>query len=419
MAEYIAICTAAWWANEADQSRYVAQYTSIGAYCTAVGTATLTAPTVVEILGNDWAAGGYDTTTVICDMVTSSTNTITFTAVGLARHLGKWDTSRYILKVATTSYEWITRGNTKNITIDGLQFELIGLGNYRCIGIMEDLTTRNSVIKNNIFNISYVGSATSYYAAIQCKSSGSDSILYNNIIFSNVTNTQVGINTGYCNPKIYNNTIVNCSKGIDANNPNGGQLKNNLVMDCPIPYEGSFSSADYNAFDIGLDPGTNGIDLSGIASSDIFVDMSAGDFSLKETAIAVRQKGANLWSDFTTDIAGQPRYASPDAWDLGAWHYSGAVVGDPVTITIQNAVVGTMILVLDPADGTPVAAPFSMLSDSIEITYEYFTDTLLELRARKSSFGDPVRYIPLTTYAIVGNRGATFYLSQVEDTVAI
>lgn len=411
MATY-AICSTDWWNNEANQAAYAGYYNSLAAWV-AAREGAITEDEIAEIQGDDWQANGQDTTAIsLVGFSASAGIFLRIRTIGLARHLGVWSESRYILRVGTTG-RIITYPNLCDVEVDGLQVEQNGTGVYGGFGLGTGTTnSRVHITKNNIIRLNNTN-ATSGHNGIDATTANTSSTIFNNVFIGAKNTLGRGVYCNYFSGSVYNNTVVGFGEGIRLYS--SAVIKNNIVMGCTTPYSNSGGTIEYNAFDSGTDPGLYGVDLSGKTTSDIFTNPAVIDYSLLVTAIEIRQKGANLSVFFTTDIAGQTRPASPDAWDLGAWHYSGTAVGDPVDIKIQNVVVGTMVLVLDPSDGTPVTSPFSMIADTITITYEYFEDTLLELRARKSSVGDPVRYLPLTMYGIATNRGVTFYLSQIPD----
>lgn len=412
-----AICSTNWWNNYAEQANYADYYNSLSAWVSARAGA-ITEDEIAEIQGDDWQTEGWDTIEISLNSFSSSNGSfVRIRAIGLARHLGKWDVSRYILKVADTAGA-IAFSNSVNVEVDGLQIQNQGNGTYQGVGISRSNTgSAVYIIKNCITWLSNESVTDgNSRQALNLTGNSADNRVYNNVLIS-TAQFGYGLSTGYSNGKFYNNTVKGFGIGIKGD---GGEFSNNISIDNTTPYDASGGTFTYNAYDSGTDPGLNGIDISGETVYTIFTDPDNHDYSLLETAVSVRQKGANYDTIFTTDIAGQTRPAStddPSAWDLGAWHYSGTAVGDPVDIKIQNAVIGTMILVLDPSDDSQVSAPFSMIADSTTITYEYFNDTLLELRARKSSVGDPVRYRPLTMQGICTNQGLTFYLLQSEDTV--
>lgn len=421
MAHYIAICSTNWWNNEANQGRYVAYYNSLSAWVSARA-GTLTDDEIVEIQGDDWATTGYDTSPVnlngfVCSM---GGYQLVITAIGLARHLGVWDTSRYILKLGTTTSAFTVPNTVDNLVIDGLQIENTRNDNY--LGTFFTSSTNASaycVFGNNICY--YSGAANSASNITGFNSVTNYGAIYNNIFVAasgGANNTWIGIKDTYGNCNIYNNTVIGFGTGIHGSFNN---VVNNLCMDCGTPYNVSGTTdISYNAYDTGTDPGLYGVDLAGYDLDDIFTDPANLDFSLLETAIALRQKGANLTSDsdfaFSEDIAGQELPAA-GAWDLGAWYYSGSAVGDPVTITILNAVDGTRIIIETATTGEVVVEAFEIDGTSVELTYEYFEDVALKLKARKSSSGDAIRYLPLIQYQQVTNRGCTFYLDQREDPV--
>lgn len=155
-----------------------------------------------------------------------------------------------------------------------------------------------------------------------------DSIIANNV----VDNFKFGFyfRPGSSSSRVisYNNTIYNCVTGFNSRGEYN-VAKNNLVIGCTDCYleTTEFEVADYNAYDEGTDPGTNGIDLSAYTDAQIFVDVATYDFHLASSSPAIGV-GANLYADsyyaFQTDIDGDDRGGSGSSWDIGADEYVAA-----------------------------------------------------------------------------------------------
>jgi len=81
-----------------------------------------------------------------------------------------------------------------------------------------------------------------------------------------------------------------------------------------------------NAYSEGTDPGTNGLNISGYAGTDIFLDYANDDFHLKANSPCIGM-GADLSGDATmidkSDIDGQSRIAP---WDIGADEFISGVI---------------------------------------------------------------------------------------------
>ena len=123
----------------------------------------------------------------------------------------------------------------------------------------------------------------------------------------------------------FNNTIINFGVGIFVNNANTTNIvRNNLCFACADGYSTNLDTVTNNGYSEGTDPGTSGVDLSGYAGTDIFVDYTNKDFHLKSGSPCIGY-GLNLYNDatypFQTDIDGQDRGGAAAAWDIGADEY--------------------------------------------------------------------------------------------------
>ena len=413
---YIAICSTAWWNNEVTQSRYVAQYPGLSEWITARAGA-LTEPETVEILGDDWKINGYDVTTVSLGFtnVRADLNTLTIRTVGLARHLGVWNDDRYILKANTTKGIITIGSSLQDFVIDGLQIEDTreSSASYSgtpilCGGVPGALAC--GVISNNILKHQENNTAPSRLGIHYRYANGG---CFNNLILNGYSGIFVAYAMNGAN--VYNNTIITEEYGISGDSCT--DVSNNICIGQTIPYQVSSTLISNNAYFSGIDPGVNGIDLSAFVPSDLFTDSANGDYSLKVTAIALRQKGRNLTSIFDTDIAGQTRFAEPVLWDVGAWHYSGSAVGDLVSVSVQNLVIGSRVIVELEADGTVQVEAFQATATAHELSFEYFEDTLITIKVRRSSPFLGTRYEPYKANAMITSTGVTIYIDQQLDTV--
>ena len=115
----------------------------------------------------------------------------------------------------------------------------------------------------------------------------------------------------------YNNTIVGCTNGFSTESIGGVNsdtkyLRNNVFYNCTIDVHSDVTSlgnwvTDHNA--TSLSSGSSNLtgtdNVFDITSSD-FVDAANNDFSIPSTS-QLRDAGADLSTEFTTDILGNPR----------------------------------------------------------------------------------------------------------------
>lgn len=107
-------------------------------------TGTLTAPAVINIIG-DWTSDGPEDNYINVSLTTSAANFLLIRAIGTARHAGVWSTSAYILE-ATGAFGGIILNTTSNARVDGLQFirTVSGASGYGAITAAGGLDVRIS-----------------------------------------------------------------------------------------------------------------------------------------------------------------------------------------------------------------------------------------------------------------------------------
>jgi len=291
--------------------------------------ATLGSPTTITISGN-WS-GSPDTTAVDTSGITaSSSNTLTITTTGLARHNGVYSTSYYILKPSTGTAMSV---NSAYTTVDGLEFNPTADGaDGLDVGNFTNITVSNNIFKGG--NLS--GNAN---RGILANVGGYAALIYNNIIYSMSQHDGIywAANSGGNTCVIYNNTVyggIIGSRGIVfnegtftafnniANNNNGGDY-----VGAPQTH-GTNISQDASSPDGAAYQGANG--------TATFVSSSAGNFNLSPSDTAAKGRGANLSGTFTTDITGALR-TSP--WDIGAFKF----IYNNQTIIVNATVVNATI----------------------------------------------------------------------------
>lgn len=246
---------------------------------------------------------------------------VTSSEVGITqRHTGSWSSSHYQLAIANAS---ALTFDTKHIRIEGLQIRLTSLNaaNQRAIvidGQTVDLSTDIQLSGNILRGIGTTGENNHWGIFASANSGNGNLQIWNNIIYDFNKNSNgnggISLNDSGYNYVVFNNTVVNCRRGIEQTN--GAVLAiNNITQNCDDGFFGSFGAgSDFNLSDVSTDaPGQH-------AKNNTNVDFAgAADFHLSPIDTAARLAGATLSShpalSFSDDIDGQTRTTY---WDIGA-----------------------------------------------------------------------------------------------------
>ena len=216
--------------------------------------------------------------------------------------------------------------NQAPVLIQNVQF--VHTGGFESSIDIDDAMTDEVVVEKNY--IEYTGSATSGRYGIRVRSYfAGHRIIRNNIItgFSGTTSmygirAEFPLSNGTDAARIYHNTIYDCRIGMKLTLDGISRVVNNLLVGCTDCFDSSGSGIfDYNGYDEGADPGSNGTDLSSYTDAQIFSDASTGDFALAASspAIAAGDDAASNTDCPTDDIDGDSRDASTP--DLGIHEY--------------------------------------------------------------------------------------------------
>jgi len=238
------------------------------------------------------------------------------------RHGGQWDDTKFNIKLATGDPILV---RSDNVRIQGLQIDIYnatteseGIHFYGATGVC-DYEASHNIIRGTIGgNTAEVHGIVVWNAG----TAGSVSKVFNNIVYNFRTgNTSYVDGLAFWDPDfihyVYNNTIYNCDVGIDQGLGSTIVLKNNVVQNSRIGYDGSWhASSDYNLSDLAGDaPGANAKNLTAVT----FVNTGTEDFHLAPADLGAKDAGTNLSSDsalpFTSDVDNQTRSGT---WDIGA-----------------------------------------------------------------------------------------------------
>jgi hypothetical protein len=285
---------------------------------------------------------GSDTTSAnIGQWITSLSNFIKYytptdintEANSRQRHWGKWDDTKFNMKITNDWGYGFDMRNAGNIVIDGIQIDVTannGSGRFR--GILAwpqhdgGAKISNNIIRGNISNGSEAAGIDTDGGSYGC-----NIIVYNNIIYGfNVANSfGIVLYSSYVYPTyVLNNTIYNNSYGISLGN-GLNVIKNNIVYNNNDNYyEPYFDASSTNNLSGPTQtdaPGTNPQNAKTVT----FVDSANADFHLASTDTAAKNFGADLSADsnfaFTKDIDGNTRNINGRGWDIGADEAATAV----------------------------------------------------------------------------------------------
>ena len=253
---------------------------------------------------------------------------------------------------------------------------------------VEITNTGGHIITDNIMRLdvsAYAANADRLYGVSEYTSSGSlpdgNVIIANNIIYDyqhgTFTFTGRGIYVRQSDAlgniyAIYNNTVVNCQRGIWARSTIGTSAlaKNNIVQDCVADYYDTGFDTVNSATNLSSDATAPGV--SAITSTALtFANKAADDFRLDSTDTAAIGAGTDLSADsvysFSVDIEDDTRPTS--AWDVGADEYVAAGGVHNLTVANVGSNVGNESLAITQVQQLSVADIASTVgNESLTIT---------------------------------------------------
>jgi hypothetical protein len=249
---------------------------------------------------------------------------------------------------AAAAYHYYITGGT-NVTIDGCYHARAGgYGvhvNQDTVGSLVNLIVRNSVFVESGITAASVPGGGQLTAAI--RSSGSNSQVYNNIIYNGYS---IGIDTGVPGPigeQVYNNTVYNNQSWGIYLNPATITAKNNIFYN---------NAHDGQSNDVGNFGGTQTNNLCGsitsgscaVTSNPQFVNATSSDFRLCTgagqptsactAASPALGQGATLGPPWDRDFTGATRSAP---YDIGAYKGGVGGVAPPIIAIVSPTTSGS------------------------------------------------------------------------------
>jgi hypothetical protein len=176
----------------------------------------------------------------------SATYFLTIHAVGIHRHVGVWDDSKFLLSTGLSTVGMSVRD--EHTIVDGLQIRT-NRTSGGSVGLSPELSDGPTKLTNNIIRAN--GTFTGAHG-IQDGGNSLAHIIANNIVMDH-GGIGIYLRSLVTGIPVYNNTIVNCGTGIygrDRGGVAGVVAKNNLVFNCVIEYDdqaGFSSDCEYNA----------------------------------------------------------------------------------------------------------------------------------------------------------------------------
>ena len=237
-------------------------------------------------------------------------------SINRQRHSGVWDDDKS--SIASTS-DLVTSSENYSV-FDGLQLNITDTTNY-CNGFK--ISSTNNLIENCICKDTG-GSGDDHYA-IYATSSASPCYIHDCIIYDLSNTWGLGLYglAGDDSIHMYSCTSINCDRNYYTSYEDT-IAKNCVGFNCATAcFSGTYATGtEYNAYGDGSDPGTNGVDISSDAGTDLFKDYNNDDFNVKDNSSSLYDAGTDLSSDSNLpiwrDIAGNERGSS---WDIGAFEY--------------------------------------------------------------------------------------------------
>ena len=269
-------------------------------------------------------AAAVEGQTYISGATSSATSFITVTTSGTARHSGTYSTSAW--RIETTSggeAMWIP---DDFVTLDGLQI-YVTTNNGLKPENNEGTIIKNCIVRGDAID----GDADrGFYAAGLLNAS-----LWNNIVY-NFSIAGIYLTSSSGSNLCYNNTVVDCAKGITGGYKNVIAI-NNIIYGCTSQSNDDIGEATNNATDLSS---ITYSDCGGCGANDIysmadpFVNYASDNFLLDDGTSDPAEGGTSLSGVFTDDILGVSRPQST-SWDIGAHEYPVAATSSGWIMIIE------------------------------------------------------------------------------------
>lgn len=373
---------------------------------TPLGTSDLvTGDYILNIpLYND--AGAADTTAVTIAGWTTGTNnyikiytpTSTTTEANQSqRHSGVWDNNKYWLETsggAASPLKISSSTDTNHVRVEGLQVSsgLNASGN----SVVDSTNARDIRISNNIFR---QGSTTNTFGLTIYGNSSTVARVFNNI-FYDFSGGNYGLQLRSTQPTsyVYNNTFYNCAAGIGNFAGTNTRAKNNLIQGL---LSGQSFFTNLNASSSNNICNISGGSCSSVATS-TFIDTISKNFHLPSSDTVAKDTGADLSTDFSTDIDGETRSG---VWDVGADEYNDIIPPtlSPVNIVSNNA-------------STSLAKTGDVVTLAFTSSESVSTPTVTITGASSSVSGGPTAWSATHTMLITDTEGTVAFTINFADT---
>jgi hypothetical protein len=281
------------------------------------------------------------------------------------RHTGIWTAGAYQLVVSNSTAFSIADANVR---LEGLQIQVASCNATGQKGIYLTNMTTTADLRISGCIIRGVNTAQTYHDGISLfnDADGTEKI-WNNIIYGfrgNNTNAGIEVNDLQFNTYAYNNTIVNCGRGIWIQSIGSLTAINNVAQTTVSGgYVGAFAAASgYNVSGLADCPGSNPANSATVA----FVNAAGNDYHLNWNDTAARNTGVSLAADanlaFNNDIDMDTR-PNFSVWDRGAdedWR--------PTPTPTNTATPTATATVTTTPTGTPTATASPTATPTFTIT---------------------------------------------------